>query len=187
MQLYRARNPRKSPLWQCAHRHFAEFVAIYPHDYQPRLGPLRPVIPQVVQKFLDCGDLERGFARVRCDHCRHEYLLAFSCKSRWFCPACYQRKSGPPPPCSSPAASPAAATSNADATNRLTPAGLGARSPAMKPLHQWLFPKPPLPGGAKRPLSVSIVRTPLLYLIVRGRLSAHRSRVSAFDSEGRFT
>ena len=66
MQLYRARNPRKSPLWQCAHRHFAEFVAIYPHDYQPRLGPLRPVIPQVVQKFLDCGNLDRGFARVRC-------------------------------------------------------------------------------------------------------------------------
>ncbi len=27
--------------------------------------------------FLDCGDLERGFARVRCDDCKHEYLLAF--------------------------------------------------------------------------------------------------------------
>ena len=91
MQLYRASNPRKSPLWQCAHRHFAEFVEIYPHDYQPRLGPLRPVIPQVVHKFLDCGNPERGFARVRCDHCRHEYLLAFSCKSRWFCPACHQK------------------------------------------------------------------------------------------------
>ena len=91
MQLYRARNPRRSPLWQCAHRHFAEFVATYPHDYQPRLGPLRPVIPQVVHKFLECGNLDRSFARLRCDHCRHEYLLAFSCKSRWFCPACHQK------------------------------------------------------------------------------------------------
>ena len=34
------------------------------------------IIPEAVNKFLDCGDLERGFARVRCDHCKHEYLLA---------------------------------------------------------------------------------------------------------------
>ena len=57
MQLYRARNPKKSLLWQCAHRHFAEFVEIYPQQYQPRFGPLRPVIPQVVHKFMDCGNL----------------------------------------------------------------------------------------------------------------------------------
>lgn len=37
-------------------------------------------------------DLERGFARVRCDHCKHEYLPAFSCKGRWFCPSCQQKK-----------------------------------------------------------------------------------------------
>ena len=63
MQTYRARNPRRSPLWRCAHRHFAAFVEIYPHDYQPRCGPLRPVIPQVVHKFLDRGNLDRGFAK----------------------------------------------------------------------------------------------------------------------------
>lgn len=91
MQTYRARNPRRSPLWQCAHRHFAEFVETYPRDYQPRLGPLRPVIPQVIHKFLDCGNLDRGFVRIRCDHCRKEYLLAFSCKSRWSCPSCHQK------------------------------------------------------------------------------------------------
>ena len=27
---------------------------------------------------------EHGFARIRCDACAHEYLLAFSCKSRYF-------------------------------------------------------------------------------------------------------
>lgn len=32
----------------------------------------------MVHKFLDCGNLERGFARIRCEHCEHEYLLAFS-------------------------------------------------------------------------------------------------------------
>ncbi len=91
MQTYRARNPKKSPLWQCAHRHFSKFERIYPDAYQPRYGRLRTIIPEVVRKFLACGDLERGFARVRCEHCNHEYLLAFSCKSRWFCPSCHQK------------------------------------------------------------------------------------------------
>jgi len=34
--------------------------------------------------LLACGLLEHGFARIRCDACAHEYLLAFSCKSRHF-------------------------------------------------------------------------------------------------------
>jgi hypothetical protein len=92
MQTYRARNPKKSPLWQCAHRHLDAFLDRYPEAYAPQMGTLRPVIPEVVHKFLDCGNLERGFARIRCDECQHEYLLAFSCKSRWFCPSCHQRK-----------------------------------------------------------------------------------------------
>ena len=62
-----------------ATRHFDAFLNVYEERYQPRYGILRPIIPEVVNKFLDCGDLERGFARVRCDHCKHEYLLAFSC------------------------------------------------------------------------------------------------------------
>ena len=86
-QVYRARKPKASPLWQCLTRHFDAFLKDYEAYYQPRYGFLRPIIPDVVNKFLDCGDLERGFARVRCDHCKHEYLLAFSCKGRWFCPS----------------------------------------------------------------------------------------------------
>ncbi len=31
----------------------------------------------VIYKYLDCGDLHFGFARVRCEECGHEYLLAF--------------------------------------------------------------------------------------------------------------
>ena len=33
-----------------------------------------------------------GFARVRCDNCGQEYLLAFSCKRRHFCPSCHQKR-----------------------------------------------------------------------------------------------
>jgi hypothetical protein len=91
-QVYRARKPKASPLWQCLSRYFDAFLAFYEARYQPRYGFLRPIIPEVVNKFLDCGNLEQGFARVRCDHCNHEYLLAFSCKGRWFCPSCHQKK-----------------------------------------------------------------------------------------------
>jgi ribosomal protein S27E len=56
------------------------------------MGFLRPIIPEVVRKFLDCGNLAQGFARVRCPDCAHEYLVAFSCRGRWFCPSCHQKK-----------------------------------------------------------------------------------------------
>ena len=91
MRTYRTRNPRLSPLWQCAQRHQGTFVDSYPDTYEAKYGPLRPVVAEVLEKFIHCGTLERGFARVRCDECRHEYLLAFSCKGRWFCPSCHQR------------------------------------------------------------------------------------------------
>jgi len=89
---YRVRKPKTSPLWQCLDQHFDTFLASYEQRFQPRYGYLRPIIPEVVSKFMDCGDLEHGFARVRCDNCQHEYLLAFSCKGRWFCPSCHQKK-----------------------------------------------------------------------------------------------
>ena len=41
---------------------------------------------------MQCGDFAKGFARVRYDECSHEYLLALSCKGRWFCPPCHQKK-----------------------------------------------------------------------------------------------
>jgi len=90
--VYRARKPATSPLWQCINSHFDDFLLTYPNKYEHKLGFLRPVIPRVVNKFLDCGDLVHGFARIRCKQCGHEYLLAFSCKGRWFCPACHQKK-----------------------------------------------------------------------------------------------
>jgi transposase-like zinc-binding protein/putative transposase len=45
----------------------------------------------VIDKYLDCGDLKKGFARIKCKECKHEILLAFSCKGRYFCPSCHQK------------------------------------------------------------------------------------------------
>ena len=40
-------------------------------------------------KFLACEVLQHGVARIRCDDRTHEYLLAFACKCRYFCPSCH--------------------------------------------------------------------------------------------------
>lgn len=42
--------------------------------------------------YLDCGVVERGFARVVCPTCRYEVLVPFSCKVRGLCPSCDGRR-----------------------------------------------------------------------------------------------
>jgi transposase-like zinc-binding protein len=82
--LYRPRDPRASPLWQCTTRHAEELR---------RAGRIRrPVEEQVIERFIQCGDPHHGFARIRCDACGHDYLLPFSCKTRCFCPSCHQKR-----------------------------------------------------------------------------------------------
>jgi len=46
----------------------------------------------VVNKFIDCGDLTRGFATARCGTCGEEVVIAFSCQCRYLCPSCHQKK-----------------------------------------------------------------------------------------------
>ncbi len=33
-----------------------------------------PLSRSTVEKYLDCGNLKNGFARVRCPECKNEYL-----------------------------------------------------------------------------------------------------------------
>jgi hypothetical protein len=40
------------------------------------------------RRLLDCGIVERGFARVVCPSCQYEILVPFSCKVRGLCPSC---------------------------------------------------------------------------------------------------
>jgi hypothetical protein len=37
----------------------------------------RPHVKQVMERYLDCGNLLNGFARIKCEDCNHEYLLTF--------------------------------------------------------------------------------------------------------------
>ncbi len=89
---YRPRRPQDSDYYHCVEDYFESFVQIYDDRFSRDYGFWRPYIEKVIYRYLDCGDLSHGFARVRCNDCGHEYLLAFSCKRRHFCPSCHQKR-----------------------------------------------------------------------------------------------
>jgi len=72
--------------------HFDSFQQVYDERYQAKYGFWRPIVKQSVAAFLKCGDLQQGFARVRCPDCKHEMFVAFSCKQRCTCPSCHQKR-----------------------------------------------------------------------------------------------
>ncbi len=90
--VYEPRRPRGSPLYRLLEDHFAEFSTVYDDRFARQYGYWRPVIAEVVEKYLACGILKHGFARVRCGACKHQYLVAFSCKCRYFCPSCHAKR-----------------------------------------------------------------------------------------------
>lgn len=90
--IYNSRNPQDSPFYQCIADYYEEFEMVYDECYERKYGFWRPVIQEAIQKFLECGDIAHGFARVRCDNCGHSYLLSFSCKGRYFCPSCHMKR-----------------------------------------------------------------------------------------------
>ncbi|WP_418766684.1 transposase zinc-binding domain-containing protein [Myxococcus xanthus] len=59
-------------------------------------GELGRGLPRYVErdfaKYLECGVLAHGFARVRCESCKDELLVAFSCKGRGVCPSCNAKR-----------------------------------------------------------------------------------------------
>lgn len=65
---------------------------VHEERFEPSHGPLRSVARHAFGRLLDCGLLEHGFARVRCGACRAEFLVAFRCKGRHFCPSCHARR-----------------------------------------------------------------------------------------------
>jgi len=90
--VYTPRHPQASPLFRLVANHLHRLQTVYDERFARAYGPWRPVGTQVADKLLACGILEHGFARIRCDACSNEYLLAFSCKCRYFCPSCHAKR-----------------------------------------------------------------------------------------------
>ena len=81
---YRRREPEKSLLHETVRGHLKTFLAEIEQDGS---GLPRFVVAEF-ERYLRCGILANGFARVRCIACGDELLVAFSCKSRGICPSC---------------------------------------------------------------------------------------------------
>ncbi len=89
----KSRNPQSTPFYQLVEDYGERLKNVYPDRYEHQFGYYRPVTEKTFFRYLDCGILRCGFARIRCDHCHSEYLLPFSCKTRSFCPSCHAKRS----------------------------------------------------------------------------------------------
>ncbi len=89
---YIPREPRKNYYYKCVEENFEVLEKVWDDRYQKTYGFWRPHTLDVIYDYLNCGDLHFGFARVKCEDCKKEYLLPFSCKRRAFCPSCHQRR-----------------------------------------------------------------------------------------------
>jgi hypothetical protein len=90
--VYRPRKPQDSQYYQCVEDHFETLEQVYEDRFVEKYGFFRSYIRQVIYRYLDCGILYNGFACVQCGKCGHEFLLAYSCKRRHFCPSCHQKR-----------------------------------------------------------------------------------------------
>ena len=68
-------------------------------------GYFRPIVKEVVERYLDCGNPRYGFALIRKAHVgqtkrrqdplpglHEERLVMFSCRTRGFCPSCHAKR-----------------------------------------------------------------------------------------------
>ncbi len=85
---YERHRPEQTLLYQIIEQHYPDFLSAM--EVQDR--PLPGYVQDEFEAFLQCGCLEHGFLRVRCEDFKHEHLVALSCKRRGFCPSCGARR-----------------------------------------------------------------------------------------------
>jgi len=86
---YRRRQPEKTVLYRIL---AAELETFLRDAHADPTRSLPRFVERELRSFLDCGLLCRGFARVACQACQREVLVAFSCKGRGFCTSCGARR-----------------------------------------------------------------------------------------------
>ena len=85
---YHRRRPETTALHSIVREHLETFLEAGRSESEngyPRF------VERELRRYLDCGLLCHGFARVRCDACGKDTLVAFSCKTR-VCPSCQGRR-----------------------------------------------------------------------------------------------
>ncbi|MGB7297002.1 MAG: transposase zinc-binding domain-containing protein [Candidatus Aminicenantales bacterium] len=82
--MYRPRHPERTVLYRVLFHYFDRFLIEYESRFEKQYGFFRPIIREVVERYLDCGNPRCGFARIRCPDCGEERLLMFSCRTRGY-------------------------------------------------------------------------------------------------------
>src|SRR5690606_6674928 len=78
---YRRHRPETTLLYQLVAEHYPKF-----RDRRVAEGRALPrYVEDEFEAYLKCGLLEHGFLRVKCDSCRAEKLVAYSCKRSCDC------------------------------------------------------------------------------------------------------
>jgi transposase-like protein len=90
--VYRPRHPERTVLYRVFFHYFERFLAEYESRCEKEYGFFRPIVKEVVKRYLDCGNPCCGFARIRCPDCGSEFLLHFSCRTSGFCPSCHAKR-----------------------------------------------------------------------------------------------
>jgi ribosomal protein S27E len=85
---YARHKPEQTPLYPIIEAHAHRFFA----ELREQGASLPSFVQAEFDHYLRCGRLEEGFLRVKCTDCRHEHLVAFSCKGRGWCPSCGARR-----------------------------------------------------------------------------------------------
>ncbi len=85
---YQSHRPEQTLLYQIVDEYYPAFAALMAEQGKELPG----YVQREFEEFLQCGRLEHGFLRVRCESCHAEHLVAFSCKRRGFCPSCGARR-----------------------------------------------------------------------------------------------
>ena len=88
---YTPRRPQNSTLYRIVQQHantlFAEAEASSDSG-----GGYPLYVKREFERYLSCGQICRGFARIKCGSCGHEQILPYSCKGRSLCPSCIARR-----------------------------------------------------------------------------------------------
>jgi hypothetical protein len=92
---YNPRHPERTLLYKTVAEHFEtwlELASAGQFDGQGDHHSPPAYVEKAFRKYLECGIFAHGFARVRCDDCGDDFLVAFSCKGRGVCPSCNTRR-----------------------------------------------------------------------------------------------
>lgn len=92
---YNPRHPERTLLYRTVAEHFETWLELSSagqFDGQGDHHTPASYVEKAFRKYLECGIFAHGFARVRCDDCGDDFLVAFSCKGRGVCPSCNTRR-----------------------------------------------------------------------------------------------